>query len=150
MGEVRERVKLENFVDRYLFEEGKINKDAIRNLEIQALVDTGSTRLVLPEDIVERLGLRKIGRVVVSYADERKEERDVCGAVMITIAERSTDSSCVVGPPLSEPLIGQVILEELDLIVDCNEQRLKPRPESPYLPLLKMKKVFEIWGYRLR
>ena len=46
---------------------------------------------------------------------------------------------CVVGPPLGEPLIGQVILESLDLIADCRNQTLAPRPESPDYPLLKMK-----------
>lgn len=139
MGEVRTKIKLENFNDLYSFESGKINGEKIRREEIISLVDTGSTRLVLPQDIVERLGLIKRGKVIVSYADERKEERDVAGVVTVTIGERCTDSDCVVGPPLSEPLIGQVILEELDLIVDCTDQMLKPRPESPYLPLLKMK-----------
>jgi hypothetical protein len=49
------------------------------------------------------------------------------------------NTDCVVGPPLSEALIGQVILEELDLIPDCQKQILTPRPESPIYPLLKMK-----------
>jgi hypothetical protein len=45
----------------------------------------------------------------------------------------------VVGPPLSEPLIGHVILEELDLLADCQGRKLTPRPESLYYPLLKLK-----------
>jgi len=46
---------------------------------------------------------------------------------------------CVVGPPLSEPLIGQVVLEALDLIADCRNRTLGPRPEWPDYPLLKLK-----------
>jgi hypothetical protein len=49
------------------------------------------------------------------------------------------NTDCVVGPPLSEPLIGQVIVEELDLVLDCQSQTLSPRPESPIYPSLKMK-----------
>lgn len=49
------------------------------------------------------------------------------------------NTGCIVGPPLSEALIGQVILEELDLIPDCQNQTLSPRPESPIYPSLKMK-----------
>ena len=48
-------------------------------------------------------------------------------------------ADCIVGPPLSEPLIGQIILEGLDLVADCANQTLAPRPESPELPLLKLK-----------
>ncbi|MBC7106582.1 MAG: hypothetical protein H5T97_11640, partial [Firmicutes bacterium] len=46
---------------------------------------------------------------------------------------------CVVGPPGSEPLLGQIVLERLDLLVDPREGRLVPRPESPYVPSLKLK-----------
>ena len=50
-------------------------------------------------------------------------------------------TDCVIGPPLCEPLIGQLVLEELDLVVDCARNTLGPRPESPNLPLLKLKRV---------
>ncbi|MEW6680881.1 MAG: aspartyl protease family protein [bacterium] len=139
MGEVRQKVILENFVDYYLSKDGRIKEDEIRKVEVTALVDTGSTMLVLPQDIVERLGLKMIESIIVTYADERKEKRDVFGGVMVRIEDRMGNFDCVVGPPLSEPLIGQIVLEELDLVVDCKENRLSPRPESPYLPLLKLK-----------
>ena len=139
MGEVKCEVKLENFVDRSNFEEGELTEEKIRRDITTALVDTGSTLLVLPQEIVEKLGLRRLKKVVVTYADERKEERDVAGVVTLTIGDRSANLDCVVGPPLSEPLIGQIALEEMDLIVDCKDQQLKPRPESPRLPLLKCK-----------
>jgi hypothetical protein len=45
------------------------------------------------------------------------------------------------GPPLREPLIGQLVLDELDLVVDRARSTLWPRPESPNLPLLKLKGV---------
>lgn len=49
------------------------------------------------------------------------------------------DPDCVVGPPLCEPLIGQLVLGQLDLVVDGGRKTLTPRPESPNLPLLKLK-----------
>jgi hypothetical protein len=51
------------------------------------------------------------------------------------------ETDCVVNPPASEPLLGQIILERLDLLVDCKEGKLVPRPESPYMPMLKLKKI---------
>ncbi len=46
-------------------------------------------------------------------------------------------TECVVGPPLSEPLIGQIVLEALDLIADCANRTLSPR--TPDYPSLKLK-----------
>jgi hypothetical protein len=48
-------------------------------------------------------------------------------------------TDCVIGPPLCGPLLGQLVLKELDLIVDCARSTLGPHPESPNLPLLKLK-----------
>ncbi|MBI4531195.1 MAG: retroviral-like aspartic protease family protein [Candidatus Latescibacteria bacterium] len=139
MGEIKVRVELENFGDRYSYLEGKTPEHEIRAYQMEAIVDTGAVMLSLPQDVVEKLGLKILRRAIVVYADERKEERPVAGTVTIRIGERSMNTDCIVGPPLSEALIGQVILEELDLIPDCQRQTLSPRPESPIYPLLKMK-----------
>lgn len=139
MGEIKVRIGLKNDGDIYAAKNGYISPDKIRAVEIDATVDTGAVMLYLPEDVVERLGLEAQRKVVVSYADERKEERNVAGTLRIFIGERHMATECIVGPPLCEALIGQIILEELDLIADCKEKTLGPRPESPFLPLLKLK-----------
>jgi len=102
-------------------------------------VDSGAVMLVLPQDLVEALGLREVGKVIVTYADERKEERPLAGVVTVRVGDRSTSLNCIVGPPNSEPLLGHVVLEIMDLLIDPVQQRLVPRPESPFLPLLKLK-----------
>ena len=96
--------------------------------------------LVLPEDVVGRLGLETQREVIVTYADERKETRPVAGPVTVHIGNRFMNTDCIVGPPLSEPLIGQIVLEALDLIADCTNRTVTPRPESPDNPLLKLKR----------
>jgi len=83
--------------------------------------------------------VREVGRAIVTYADERREERPIAGIVTVRVGNRSTNVNCIVGPPSSEPLLGQVVLETMDLLVDCTEQKLVSRPESPFLPLLKLK-----------
>jgi len=139
MGEVSVKAQLENVFDRDMFESGYIDEKNVRSCVIQALVDTGAVMLVLPNDVVTKLGLKNRRKVIVSYADERKEERPVAGPVTIKIGHRYMNTDCIVGPPLSEALIGQVILEELDLLADCTKRQLIPRPESPDFPLLKLK-----------
>ena len=139
MGEVRVSLNLENALEREKYLADEIDESQIRSIEVKALVDTGATLLVLPQEMVEKLGLRVRGRVIVNYADERKEERPRAGIVTVRVGDRDTDMDCSVGPPNSEPLVGQIALEAMDLIVDCVNQKLTPRPESPLLPLLKMK-----------
>ncbi len=40
---------------------------------MEAVIDTGATMVVLPEDIVEELGLRKMREVKVRYANNKAE-----------------------------------------------------------------------------
>ena len=93
--------------------------------------------LILPQDVVERLGLDQQGTAVVTYADERQDERPLAGPVTVRIGNRAMVTNCIVGPPRSEPLIGQVVLEMLDLIADCANHTLGPR--YPDYPVLKAK-----------
>jgi predicted aspartyl protease len=139
MGEIKIQIELENLGDRDLFSENKLQEQEIRRLKIEAIVDTGAVMLMLSQDVVDKLGLKYRRKVVVSYANEMREQRDVAGVVTIKIGDRFMNTDCIVGPPLCEALIGQVIMEELDLIPDCQRQTLSPRPESPIYPSLKMK-----------
>ena len=139
MGEISALVELENTADRNIASEGLRDRATIRRTQVTGVVDTGAVMLVLPENVVDRLGLERQRKVVVSYADERKESRAVAGPVTVHIGNRFMITECVVGPPLSEPLIGQIVLEALDLIADCTNRTVTPRPESPDYPLLKLK-----------
>jgi len=139
MGEVKVEIELENALDRELVRLGHIKENQLRSVKCRALADSGAVMLVLPQDLVEALGLREAGKAIVTYADERKEERPLAGIVTVRVGARMTSVNCVVGPPSSEPLVGQVVLETMDLLVDCAQQTLTPRPESPFLPLLKLK-----------
>jgi len=140
MGNVYVEVVLENYADSVLAEHGYMDSSAIRQETVTLLADSGATMLMLPQDLVERLGLRiQEEKVIVTYADERKDARPVAGIVTVRVGDRSTGLDCIVGPPASEGLLGQIILERLDLLVDCKEGRLIPRPESPYLAMVKLK-----------
>jgi predicted aspartyl protease len=102
-------------------------------------VDTGALMMLLPEDEVRKLGLRRGGRVIATDANDHPEELPTAQGLEVSLLGRSMVTDCVIGPLLCEPLIGQLVLEELDLVVDCARNTLGPRPESPNLPLLKLK-----------
>jgi len=139
MGEIRVKVKLENVEDRALYEAGHIAEARIRALTIDAVVDTGAVMVLLPQELTEALGLKKFARRVVVLADDQKIELDQAGTLSLTIGDREMKTDCLVGPPGCEALVGQIVMEALDLIADPAKRTLTPRPESPFLPTLKMK-----------
>ena len=100
-------------------------------------VTCGDGRADAAQNVVERLGLEPLRTSIVTYADERREERRVAGPVAFEVCDRFMVTECVVGSPPSEPLIGQIVLEGLDLIADCANQTLTPR--TPDYPSLKLK-----------
>ncbi len=136
MGEVRVQVKLTNAVDEVLVNRGLLNPNQLRVYETQALVGTGAVRTVLPMDIVQQLGLRIRGQQLAKYADGRQESVGLTEPVIIEVEGReTTEAALVVG---DEVLIGQTVLETLDLHVDCKNQRLIPNPAHPDSPVLRI------------
>ena len=128
---------MENTVDRANASRGMVEESRVRRASIEGIVDPGAVMLMMPQNLVERLGLETCQTVIVSDADERKEERLVAGPVTVRIGDRITQTQCVIGPPLSEVLIGQLVLEAVDMVADCTNRTLTPR--TPDYPLLKMK-----------
>lgn len=141
MGAVRVTIDLENTTDFDNAAEGLRPPDTVRRHSMRALVDTGAVMLVLPQDVVDHLGLKRRGRSVVAFADERKADWEVAGPVTLRVGNRQGIFECLVGPPTSEALFGQIQLERLDLIVDSLNQTLAVRPESPLLPMLSVKRT---------
>jgi len=139
MGEIRAKVILENEGDHVLAETGHLDSAHVRRVEIDALVDTGAVMTLLPQDIVEALGLPLDGKIIVTLANDDKIELPRARLLSLTLAGRQMDTDCLVGPPQCEPLIGQLVLERLDLIIDPIKRVVSPRPESPFLPSLKLK-----------
>ena len=137
MGGVRVRVRLINAVDEALVRRQQLLSDQVRRYEAQALVDTGAVRSVLPAHVVERLGLAIRGERMAEYADGRREAVGVTEPLVIEIEGRDTlEEALVLG---DEVLIGQTVLEKLDLFVDCTGQRLVPNPAHPDQPVSKVK-----------
>jgi clan AA aspartic protease len=137
MGVVRVLIKLKNAVDEELVIRGLLAPHLVRECQVTGLVDTGAVSLVIPSEMVEELGLRIIGQRVVEYANGNQETIGVTGPLIIECQGRTTiDEALVVG---NEVLIGQVILEKLDLLVDCKNQRLISNPANPDYPVAMIK-----------
>ena len=139
MGKVMEKITLTNSYDEDKVRSGYWRPEEVRSMEIEALVDTGATTLMLPADVVQRLGLTR-GRTTKGSLRERRRGGDPwVGGVRITILGRDTITTALVERAGTTPLIGQIPLEELDLLVDPRSRAtLLVNPASPDAPLLDL------------
>ena len=103
----------------------------VKHVVLSGVVDSGAARLVLPQRVADELDLRVEGRTTVRYADHRREKRPLASNVWLELLGRHGVFSAVVEPERNDALIGAIVLEELDLLVDCATQSLYPRePDS--------------------
>jgi clan AA aspartic protease len=136
MGAVRVKVKLTNAIDEALVSRGLLNPNLLRVYEAEALIDTGAVRTAIPLEVCEHLGLRIRSQEIAKYADGRQETVGLTGPILIEMEGRETiEAAMVLGDIV---LIGQTVLETLDLLVDCKNQRLVPNPENPERPVLRV------------
>jgi clan AA aspartic protease len=139
MGEVRVDVRLINATDVSLAVARRLPPDQIRAYAANAMVDTGAVCTVVPQHVVDQLGLTVVGHRVATMADGTRSTVDVVAPIQIEILGRSTfEEALVLG---DEVLIGQTVLEKTDLLVDCANARIVPNPAHPDQPITKLKGI---------
>lgn len=137
MGEIRVPLRLTNALDEDRVAEGLLLSESIRSTVVQAVVDTVAVRSVVPQEILDRIGVRVRSTGTAEYADGRRESVGVTSPIVFELLGRTTtDDAFVLG---DEVLIGQTILEKLDLLADCANQKLIPNPEHPTQPVCKIR-----------
>ena len=136
MGEIRSSVELETTVDRGVFDRGHGEERAIRGATVERGGDTGAATLALPQTWSSP-GLEEQETAFVTYAHERRDERLLAGLVTVRTGNCAAVTHCTCGLTRNEPLIGQVVLETLDLTADCTNRTLTPHHSDYPLPKLK-------------
>ena len=127
MGRFAVEFEVANLTDVTLAEAGLLAPDKVRRAKIQGIVDPGATRLVLPQSVAKALGLKKTGTVTVKYADGRTAVRPTVQGVQVDLLGRRSIFTASIEPRRQTALIGAIVLEDLDFLVDCTHQRLVPR-----------------------
>ena len=124
MDPVTTTIAVTNEVDKMLGDRGFIPTEQIRSLTIDnVLVDTGATRLCLPEEIIAQLGLTLVGEIDGHTVIGTRKFR-LFKNVSLALAGREGRYDCVELPAGQEPLIGLIPLEDLGLEPDLKNQRL--------------------------
>jgi predicted aspartyl protease len=130
LGHIYVKAKIFNVLDYVQYLEGKLRYESVRGVEVEALVDTGATFPALPEDIIERLGLIRLGEHVAETAEGVKRV-ELYWPAMILIEDRSAETPVIKRPRGTTPLIGVIALERMGFKVDSTTGKLVKR-----LPLM--------------
>lgn len=106
--------------------------NAIRPVEVRALVETGIMYLCIPEHVARQLRLEQNSEREVVAADGHKRLVPYVGPVEV----RFNNRRCYVGALVlgDEVLLGVIPLEDMDLVVSPSRQTVLVNPESPNVP----------------
>jgi predicted aspartyl protease len=124
---VATEIELVNHQDAVLAGAGAMPNDQVRRLRIGSIVDTGASHLVIPKAVADALGVPIIGETGVRYADSRRAARKIVNDVEVHLLGRNGIFKAIVEPDRKDVLLGAIVLEDMDFIVDCREQKLVPR-----------------------
>ena len=127
MGRVQTEIGLANNRDVQLWKAKMIPEENVRRMRIQAIIDTGANHLVLPTAVAVALGLPTAGDFRVRYADGRTAQRDFVEQVELELLGRTSTFRASLEPDRTTALVGAIVLEDLDLLVDCGKQIVFPR-----------------------
>ena len=139
MGLVYAEVELANGSDMYLFRQGLLGEEKIKQVTINALVDSGAYMLCINENVKAQLDLLLIEKQFSRLADEALLELEVVGPVEIRFENRSTTVRAIVLPGNSEVLLGAIPMEDMDVLIDPKRQKLVVNPEHPYVATKHLK-----------
>ena len=127
MGRIPVNLKLTNRADVILAKEGLLSPEKIRRTTVPGVVNTRVLRLVIPETVAEQLGLPEMEDVGVRYPDGRRATRTIVGNMSLELLGREFSFGAIAEPDRATAVIGRMVLDTLDLVVDCDDQRLYPR-----------------------
>lgn len=139
MGLVYAEIDLISNDDLVLHRRGYLAEEKIKQVTVNALVDSGAYMLCINENVKAQLDLPVIEKQFSRLADETLLELEIVGPVEIRFENRSTSVRAMVLPGNSEVLLGAIPMEDMDVLIDPKRQKLLVNPEHPYVATKHLK-----------
>ncbi len=98
-------------------------------VEVEALADTGSVFLVIPEHIRHQLDLEQLLQKEVTLADGSRKLLPYVGPIETRFKNRAAFVGAIVMG--DQVLLGAIPMEDMDLVVLPKDQRVDVNPLSP-------------------
>jgi clan AA aspartic protease len=141
MAHVHAEIEIINGGDIELARRGYIDKDEIKRMWITVLVDSGSFMLAINQNIREQLQLPVVEKRKALLADNTIVECEVVAPVEIRFKNRRSTCSAFVLPGNAEPLLGAILMEDMDVLIHPLRQELIVNPKHPYFAQMSLKKA---------
>lgn len=103
------------------------------------LVDSGAYMMAINESIQEQLDLPFIDTRKSITADGSILEHQVVGPIIVKFKNRTATCNALVLPGNTEPLLGAIPMEEMDVLIHPLRQEMIVNPAHPYYAELKLK-----------
>ncbi len=139
MGLIYGDIELINGGDLELARRHYIGEDKIKRMHISALVDTGSYMLCINESIQAQLQFTIVEKRKAKTAEGRIVEYDIVSHVELKFKNRRTICNAMILPGNSEPLLGAIPLDDMDVLIHPLRQELIVNPEHLYFAQMKLK-----------
>lgn len=103
--------------------------EVLRPVEVRARIDSGSVYLCLPVEVAGQLELEETDRRVIHTSGGVPHSRPYVGPVQVFC----DNCTCFVGAIVlgDEVLLGAIPMEDMDLVVLTQEQRVAANPRYP-------------------
>lgn len=139
MGLVYAPIELINAGDLEMVRRNHLDPDDVKRMQITMLADSGAYMTAINETIQEQLQLPFVENRKSVMADGSVVEHEVVGPIILKFKNRQAVCNAVVLKGDTEPLLGAIPMEEMDVLIHPLRQELIVNPEHPYFAQLKMK-----------
>jgi clan AA aspartic protease len=109
----------------------------LAGLTVEALADTGSVYLIIPEHVGLQLGLQEQSKKEVELADGSKRMVPYVGPIEVSFKNRVAFVGAIVMG--DEVLLGAIPMEDMDLIIMPQQRRVDINPLNPNYAAAKAK-----------
>lgn len=131
MGAVHADIEIINGEHLTMVRRGYMDKDEVQRMHVRMLVDTGAYTLCINENIQEIFQFPVIETKRFRLANDLVADCKIVGCVELRFGNRRFEGGAIVLPGDSEPLLGQIPLEDMDVLVDSKRQELVVNPAHP-------------------
>jgi clan AA aspartic protease len=131
MGIVYADIKLINYSDLDMAKRNIIGQQEIREITVRMMVDSGSNEMAINEDIQSYLQLPLVEKRRFILADGRIGEFDIVGPVRVKFEDRTADCDAIVLKGDTEPLLGAIPMQAMDVIIHPSRHELAGNPNHP-------------------
>ncbi len=133
MGLIREKFEIINSDDLALAKNGYIPNNKVRRNTFTLLIDTGAYMLCINEEIKSQLGLEKIEEDTATLADGSVKLYEIVGPVHLKFKNRTTICRALVLPGNTEPLLGAIPMEDMDVYINPTTLTFDINPNRPFV-----------------